>query len=94
MGTPPVKNFRYGGVSVAVWLNQSRTGVHYNVTAKRSYKDVETDEWQSSDSFSDYDLPALAKAIWDAHSYIQSLKDSASTTGGGSEETEPTDDSE
>jgi len=93
MGTPPVKNFRYGGVSVAVWLNQSRTGVHYNVTAKRSYQDSEG-AWADSESFSDYDLPALAKAVWDAHSYIQTLKASASITGGSPEETGPTDDSE
>lgn len=78
--THPVQRFRYGSVSVAVWLNQSRSGVHYNVTAKRSYKDKETDEWHDSDSFSDSDLPALAKAAFDAHSWIQEQKRQASTT--------------
>lgn len=80
MNQAPVQRFRYGSVSVAVWLNQSRSGVHYNVTAKRSYKDKETDEWHDSDSFSDSDLPALAKAAFDAHSWIQQQKAGASTT--------------
>ncbi len=78
--TQPVQRFRYGSVSVAVWLNQSRSGVHYNVTAKRSYKNAETEEWHDTDSFSDSDLPALAKAAFDAHSWIQEQKRQATTT--------------
>jgi len=37
----------------------------------RRYRDGEN--WHDSNSFSEYDLPVLAKAILDAHSAIQTL---------------------
>ncbi len=67
-------------MSVAIWLNQSSSGIHYNVTVKRSYKDKETGEWHDSDSFSDYDLPALSAALLDAYSFVQEKKRRATTT--------------
>ena len=78
----PVYSLRYGSVSVAVWLNQTRAGVFYNVTATRSYrkdKSSSESEWESSHSFSDNDLPALALAVQDAYRWIQDRKRSATT---------------
>lgn len=78
--TQPCHSYRYGNVSVAIWLNQSSSGIHYNVTVKRSFKNKESGEWQSSDSFSDYDLPALSAALLDAYSWVQEKKRRATTT--------------
>jgi len=75
----PIHRLRYGNISVAIWLNQTSKGVFYNCTARRSYKDDEG-EWQDSDSFSDMDLPALAKAAFDAHSWIHEQKRQATIT--------------
>jgi hypothetical protein len=70
--TRPVHTIRYGSVSAAVWANNSRVGYFFNTTFCRSYK--EGDQWQETGSFEDRDLPALAKAALDAHSWIYSQK--------------------
>lgn len=69
--TKPVHSIRYGSVQVAVWKNESANGLFYNVTMTRRYRDGET--WHDSNSFGEFELPTLAKAILDAHSAIQSL---------------------
>lgn len=80
MNAKPVKEFRYSGVRAAIWLNQTPAGVMYNVTVNRSYKEKDTGEWKDSGSFRDSDLPALAKAASDAHSWIFEKKACAQTT--------------
>lgn len=79
MTAKPVKDFRYGSARVAVWLNQTASGVFYNVTISKSYRDKTTDEWRESNSFPDADLPAVAKAVSDAHSWIHEQKQNAET---------------
>jgi hypothetical protein len=64
----PVHKFRYGNVAAAIWANNSRAGYFFNTTFARVYKEGE--EWRESASFEDRDLPNLAKAAADAHSWI------------------------
>ena len=79
----PIKEFWYSGARAAIWQNQTKSGVMYNITVSRSYKDPTTDQWADTNSFSDSDLPALAKAVSDAHSWIIGHKQSAETKSGG-----------
>ncbi len=81
----PVQEFRYGYARATVWLNQTSSGVMYNVTVSRSYKDKETDQWGDSSSFGDLDLPALAKAVNDAHTWIYQQKAAAQVSSVDSE---------
>jgi hypothetical protein len=75
----PVHRIRYGNVSAAVWANNSQAGYFYNTTFCRVYKDGSV--WGESASFEDRDLPNLAKAAADAHSWIYQQKANARTVG-------------
>ncbi|MFT3784918.1 MAG: hypothetical protein QM770_01970 [Tepidisphaeraceae bacterium] len=66
---PPVHAIRYRNLKVAVWKNESSNGPFYSVTATRSYQD-EREDWHDVTSFNFDDLPLLAKALNDAHSWI------------------------
>lgn len=78
--TKPVHRIRYGNVSAAVWANNSQAGYFYNTTFCRVYKDG--DVWGESSSFEDRDLPNLAKAAADAHTWIYQQKAKAVTVNG------------
>jgi len=88
MASKPIKDFRYGSVRVAVWENQTKAGIMYNVSVCRPYLN-KAKEWAESHSFSDYDLPNLAKAVNDAHSWIYELKQHAQVIILGHDETHP-----
>jgi hypothetical protein len=77
----PVHRLRYGSVAAAIWANSSQAGYFYNTTFERVYK--EGDRWAESFSFEDRDLPNLAKAAFDMHSWIQQKKANAVTVDGG-----------
>jgi hypothetical protein len=64
----PIKKFRVGGVSAAVWKNNDD---FYSVTLQKSYKD-EGGEWKNTDSLNHGDLLNAAKALERAESYISS----------------------
>jgi hypothetical protein len=57
----PVHEVRLGRVRAAVWANETETGVRYNVTLCRLYKDDKSGEWRDSQSFGRDDLPLVAK---------------------------------
>jgi len=76
----PVHRIRYGNVSAAVWANNSQAGYFYNTTFCRVYKDG--DVWGDSTSFEDRDLPNLAKAAADVHTWIYQQKINAVTVNG------------
>jgi hypothetical protein len=76
----PVYRLRYGNVVAAVWLNNSAAGYFYNTTFSRLYKDG--DQWGDSSSFEDRDLPNLAKAAADVHTWIFQQKAQAVTVNG------------
>jgi hypothetical protein len=64
----PVHEVRLGSIKAAIWKNDTQSGVRYNVTFARLYKDG--DEWKSTDSFGRDDLLVLAKVADNAHSWI------------------------
>lgn len=74
----PVHKFRYGNVTTAIWANNSPSGYFFNTSFCRVYKDGE--DWGESTSFDDRDLPNLAKAAADAHSWIFMRKHNAVAT--------------
>ena len=78
--TKPVYRLRYGNVVAAVWLNNSNVGYFYNSTFYRVYNDGE--KWGDSTSFEDRDLPNLAKAAADVHTWIYLQKAQAVTVNG------------
>ena len=60
----PVKKFRVGNVTVAVWKNED----FHSVTLQKSYKDGE--EWKNTDSLSGGDILNAMKALERAEGYI------------------------
>ena len=64
----PSHEVRLGSIKAAVWRNETESGVRYNVTVSRIYKDGE--EWKSTDSFGRDDLLLLAKVADHAHTWI------------------------
>ena len=66
--TKPIHEVRLGSIKAAVWKNETESGVRYNVTFSRLYKDGDT--WKSTDSFGRDDLLLLGKVADHAHSWI------------------------
>jgi len=64
----PIHEVRLGFIKAAVWRNETESGVRYNVTFSRLYKDG--DNWQSTDSFGRDDLLLLGKVADQTHSWI------------------------
>jgi len=65
----PVHTISYGVIRISVWRNP---GDFYNLIPTRSY--MKDEVWRDSNSFGEFDLPLLAKAVLDAHSWIQTHK--------------------
>ena len=80
----PVYRLKYGNVVAAVWANNSQAGYFYNTTFARVYKDK--DQWGDSSSFEDRDLPNLARAAADVHTWIHQQKALAVTVKGVEED--------
>lgn len=57
----PVHEIRVGRIRAAIWANPTDTGIRYNATIARLYKDDRTGEWRDSQSFGREDLPLVAK---------------------------------
>ena len=66
--TRPVHEVRLGHIKAAVWKNETETGVRYNATFTRLYRDGE--QWKSTESFGRDDLLLLAKVADQTHSWI------------------------
>ncbi len=76
----PVYRLRYGNVVACVWANSTTEGYFFDSTFVRLYKHGEI--WQESTSFDDRDLPNLAKAAADVHTWIHQQKANAVTVKG------------
>ncbi|MBM4093741.1 MAG: hypothetical protein FJ276_30690 [Planctomycetes bacterium] len=76
----PVFRLRYGNVAAAVWARNTSIGYFFDTTFKRVYKDG--DQWGDSSTFEDRDLPNLAKAAADIHTWIYQQKANAVTVNG------------
>ena len=68
MKTKPTQEVRLGSIKAAIWKNETETGIRYNVTFRRLYR--EEDRWKVSDSFGRDDLLLLRKVADQAHSWI------------------------
>lgn len=64
----PIHEVRLGFIKAAVWKNETETGVCYNATFSRLYKDG--NQWASTESFGRDDLLLLAKVADQTHSWI------------------------
>ena len=64
----PIHEVRIGHIKAAIWKNETETGVRYNATLSRLYKDG--DQWKSTESFGRDDLLLLAKVADSTHSWI------------------------
>lgn len=64
----PTHEIRLGTIKAAVWKNETESGVRYNVTFTRLYRDG--DQWKSTDNFGRDDLLVLSKVADQAHSWI------------------------
>lgn len=64
----PVHELRLGGIKAAIWRNETETGVRYNSTFERVYRDGET--WRSTSSFGRDDLLLLSKLADQTHTWI------------------------
>ena len=64
----PVKKFRAGAVSAAVWENQTEKGSFASISLQRSYKDKE--EWKTTNSFNVNDLPKAMLVLNQAFKYL------------------------
>ena len=64
----PAQEIRMGAIRATIWENQTTTGIRFNVTVSRLYKDGE--EWKQTDSFGRDDLQLLAKVFDLAHTWI------------------------
>ena len=67
----PIHQIRISSVKASIWENATETGIHYNVTFSRLYKDGA--DWKFADSFGRDDLLVLAKVSDQAHTYICDL---------------------
>jgi hypothetical protein len=72
----------YGNVAAAVWLrNTSSAGYFYDTTLTRVFRRKDGN-WGDSTTFEDRDLPNLAKAAADVHTWIYQQKANAVTVNG------------
>lgn len=69
MAQEPIKRFRIGYLTAAVWKNKSGDSTFYNVTLQARYKD-EQGEWQDSTSLAHHDLLNAAKVLTRAEAWI------------------------
>jgi len=69
-GQKPVKQFRCGAVSVAVWRREANGKVFWNATPSRGYTVDDGATWLYTDSFGREELPVLAALLNQAFSWI------------------------
>lgn len=73
-GNMPEKNFRSGGVSVAVWANEQKTDygmqTFRSVTLTKRYHDKKTDKWLESGSLNLNEVPKAIVLLQNAYEYI------------------------
>lgn len=71
----PEEEFKAGAVRATVWLNQAKNKagkeVEYRtVTIERRYKDKDSNEWKSTNSFGVNDLSKAALVLNKAYEYV------------------------
>lgn len=72
--TKPVAQIRKGMINAAIWRNTNGSGVFFNVTFERRYRD-DSGTWQSTKSFSRDDLLVIAHVATHAFDSICEMQD-------------------
>jgi len=73
MSDQPIKRFRIGAISAAIWRNTTKDEkVWYATTILRTYRTG--DGWRETASFNARDLPVIAKLTDIASRYILALE--------------------
>ena len=85
--TKPVKTFRDGSVGACVWLRQTKSGVFYDVTFSRAWKDKESGKMGYSQTFNDLTLGGVVQTAREAEAWIGEQKANAETVTLGSDNT-------
>ena len=67
--TKPVFEAKAGLIRAAVWPNETKDGIRYNVTLNRRYRDGDT--WKSTSSFGERDIPDVVRAAVLAEAWIR-----------------------
>jgi hypothetical protein len=71
---PPVKEYRSGPVSGAIWRNETdkdgRTVVQHSVRVRKRYWDRATGEWRDSDYLFPDDIPRLRLVLAKCYEFI------------------------
>lgn len=62
----PVKKFRVGSVTAAVWKNDD----NYSVTLQKSYRGKDSEEWKNTDTLFHGDILNAMKALERAEAFI------------------------
>jgi hypothetical protein len=70
MPNKPEKNFALGTVQAAVFVNKGESGRFRTVSVDRRYKDKDTGEWKSSNSFTASQLTNCVAVCQKALDYI------------------------
>ena len=75
----PIKKFRVGGISAAVWKNEDAqpdgsVRIRYSVSIQKRYRNAEG-QWLDSESYYPNELPKLQLVLAKAYEYV-SLQES------------------
>lgn len=84
----PIKTFRDGAVGASIWLRRTASGVFYDVSFSRSWRDEETGRAGYSLTFSDRNLDGLIMVVAEARAWIADKKANAETVTIGDYEDE------
>jgi hypothetical protein len=76
----PVHKIRHGAVSASIWPQQTDSGVMFNVTFQRTYKDG--DDWKYTGSFGRKDLLVVGLIAARAFEWIASQAAKKQNTNG------------
>jgi hypothetical protein len=63
---PPVKRFRVGSITAAVWKNDG----NFSVTLQKSYKEKDSEEWKNTNTLFHGDVVCAMKALERAERFI------------------------
>ncbi len=66
MSDQPVKKFRVGSVTAAVWKNEN----NFSVTLQKSYREKDSEEWRNTETLFHSDILCAMKALERAEEFI------------------------
>lgn len=74
----PIERFAFGPIHVSVWSNTSKEGqVYYSARLERRYKDEQSGEYKTSNSFRPDQIPVAAELLTKASRRIDELRQQA-----------------